>query len=61
MMQDDGLGEWETCSWCTTEVRWVTLYPTDEGNLCSDCTGEYLAAKYDAARFRRAAYKFVFG
>jgi len=36
-MQDDGLGQYETCSLCTTEVLWVSLRETQLGNICRDC------------------------
>lgn len=44
-MKPDGLGTHETCSWCTTEVRWASLRETNEGNLCPDCLAEYRAER----------------
>jgi formylmethanofuran dehydrogenase subunit E len=36
-MKHDGLGELETCSLCTEEVRWTSLRETDAGNVCRSC------------------------
>lgn len=42
MVFDDGLGDWETCSWCVEEVKWTSLRETSEGNLCPTCHGEFI-------------------
>lgn len=41
-MKDDNLGTHETCSLCTTEIKWVDLIESNAGNICLDCFEELL-------------------
>lgn len=42
-MTDDGLGFSETCSLCLTEVPWISLTETSQGNVCVGCVLDGLA------------------
>jgi hypothetical protein len=39
-MSDNTMGDYETCSLCTTEVLDRTLIETDAGRICRDCWAE---------------------